>query len=385
MTRLMSVEDTKLRLGSASFLRRVIVLGAVAGITAACQVPEAVSVLGELVEQSKAREFPGLAQIRKPIAYRVAERSRAGDFYERVEEGRRPRAAIVLVPGLSPAGKDDPRLVAVALALVKGRFAVLIPDMPNLREARVGIEDIRMIADAVHHLDGAGYRVVGVQAVSYAVGPALFAAMELDVRDRVRFLVAIGGYYDVEEVIRYFTTGHHRAAPGEPYRVGEPNPAAKWRFAQSNAAYLADPGDRAALTAIATLKHAEPGRDVGDLARRLKGEGRAVLDLVENTDPLRVAALIRRLPPRLLAALNALNPANRNLRQEVKARLILVHGEDDKIIPAAETRRLARAAASADLYIVEHLFHADLASPSLLDRITLLGATMRVLEERDRD
>jgi pimeloyl-ACP methyl ester carboxylesterase len=347
-----------------------------------------VTVLDELVEQSKRREFAtaDLAQVRRPIAYRVGGRARVADLYERVEDGRRPHAAVVLVPGLSPQGKDDPRLVALALALAKGRFAVLVPDMPNLREARVGIEDIRAIADAVHQLADLHYRPIGVQAVSYAAGPALLAAMEPDIRDRVGFLLAIGGYYDSEAVIRYFTTGYYQPAPNLPAIVGRPHPAAKWRFAQSNAAYIADPADRAALAAIAIAKHADPGRDVGAMARRLKAEGRAVLALVENTDPARVPDLIRRLPPRIRDTLDALNPARRNLRDDMRARLVLVHGEDDRVIPAAESRRLAQAAGPgrADLYIVESLFHADLAAPSWHDRIVLLRATMRVLDERDR-
>ncbi|HEY7607732.1 MAG TPA: alpha/beta hydrolase [Alphaproteobacteria bacterium] len=364
-----------------------VALGLLAWVVAGCQVTEAVTVLDELVEQSKRREFAtaDLAQVRRPIAYRVGGRARVADLYERVEDGRRPHAAVVLVPGLSPQGKDDPRLVALALALAKGRFAVLVPDMPNLREARVGIEDIRAIADAVHQLEAMRYRPIGVQAVSYAVGPALLAAMEPDIRDRVGFLLAIGGYYDGEAVIRYFTTGYYQPAPGLPAIVGRPDPAAKWRFAQSNAAYIADPADRAALSAIAIAKHADPGRDVGAMARRLKAEGRAVVALVENTDPARVPDLIRRLPPRIRDTLDALNPARRNLRDDMRARLILVHGEDDRVIPAAESGRLAQAVrrGRADLYLVERLFHADLAAPSWHDRIVLLCATVRVLDQRD--
>jgi fermentation-respiration switch protein FrsA (DUF1100 family) len=229
-----------------------------------------------------------------------------------------------------------------------------------------------------------GYRPVGVHAVSYAVGPALVAATQPDLREHIGFLLAIGGYYDSEAVIRHFTTGHHRSAPGEAWVVGQPHPAAKWLFAKSNVAYIADSSDRTLLTAIADAKHADPTRDMGALTRRLKAEGRAVLALVENTDPERVSELIGRLPPRIRAALRALNPAERNLRDELRAHLILVHGKDDKIVPAAESLRLAQAVGPgrADLYIVDRLFHADLGSPSWHDRIVLLNATIQLLRKR---
>ena len=41
--------------------------------------------------------------------------------------------ALVLVPGLADTGKDDPRLIAFAESLARGRFAVLVPDIANLR------------------------------------------------------------------------------------------------------------------------------------------------------------------------------------------------------------------------------------------------------------
>src|SRR5262245_35503274 len=45
-----------------------------------------------------------------------------------------PRAALVLVPGLAPRGKEDPRLVDLATTLARAHFAVLVPNLPSLMQ-----------------------------------------------------------------------------------------------------------------------------------------------------------------------------------------------------------------------------------------------------------
>jgi hypothetical protein len=43
------------------------------------------------------------------------------------------------------------------------------------------------------------------------------------VAGRVDFMVAIGGYYDVESVVTYFTTGYYRDTANVPWTKGAPN------------------------------------------------------------------------------------------------------------------------------------------------------------------
>src|SRR5208282_3361191 len=117
-----------------------------------------------------------------------------GDLY-RPPQGA--RAALLLVPGAAETGKDDPRLVSFARWLAAHGVLVLVPDLPGPKALRVGHEDIGEIADAAAYLlslpHGAG--PLGIAAISYGVGPAILAALEPRLRERVGFLVALGGYY----------------------------------------------------------------------------------------------------------------------------------------------------------------------------------------------
>ena len=89
-------------------------------------------------------------------AYGGSNGSRAfgGDLYFSTEPGLPGLAGMVLVPGVAKKGKDDPRLVAFATTLARARFTVLVPDLPRLRDLRVGPENAIPIAAAARYLGG---------------------------------------------------------------------------------------------------------------------------------------------------------------------------------------------------------------------------------------
>lgn len=347
---------------------------------------EAVSLLSDLgsaVAGAPDRPVPE----RQAIAFRVDERSYAGDLYLGAAP---PKAALLLVPGLAPEGKHDPRLVSLALALARARFAVLVPDLAGLSRQRVGPENVSQIADALVFVAGTGMPKVersaprGIAAISYAVGPALLATLEPAVRGRVDFLVGIGGYFDIEAVIAYFTTGFYRDERQGTWRSGSPNEFGKWLFVNANAHRIRDPRDRVTLRAIAARRMRDPEAAIDDLVARLRAEGAAVHNLLANTDPERIGALVDALPPGLREDLRALDLRDRDLSQAPR-HVILVHGRDDTIIPASESVALAAAlpAGRAELYLADRLAHADLRPQGWRDLLRLAGAAYRLLALRD--
>lgn len=320
---------------------------------------------------------------RRNLAYTVAERSYAGDLYLSPQG---TLAALVLVPGLSPQGKDDPRLVAVAHSLARVRFAVLVPDIASLRALQVGAENVGEIADAALWLSEqpawASRGKVGIVAISFAVGPALLAALDERARERVHFFVGVGGYYDIVEAIAFFTTGAYKE-DGRWKRI-EADPYGKWVFVKSNAGKLADPLERTLLEEIAERKLDDPGAVIADLASRLGPDGRAVMNLVENREPERVAALVARLPAEIRDEIAGLDPARGDLTR-LAAHVILIHGRADDVIPYTESVALAAALppGQSALYLVDGLLHVK-TELSLSDRLVLWDAGFDILEERDR-
>lgn len=296
------------------------------------------------------------APLRISVTYEVAGRKRTGDLYL-PGEGK-PEAGIVLVPGAVPAGKDEERLVAFATTLARARFAVLAPDLPEFRQLRIGPGDAREVADAFAHLasrtDLALGARVGIGAFSYAVGPAVLAALEHDIREQVRFIIGVGGYYDFRSVVRYFTTGYFEQDGKWTYL--KPEDYGKLVLVYSSMPYLFSPRDRALLETIAARKIKDIEADVSDIVAALGAEGRRVYEAVSNVDPSRTQELLAALPAPLYADLQAMSLHNKDLSQ-LKARLILVHDRNDNLIPFSESVALAQAvpASQARLYIINRV------------------------------
>jgi pimeloyl-ACP methyl ester carboxylesterase len=307
-----------------------------------------------------------------------------GDLY--LPSGETPLARIVLLPGLVSEGRTNPQLRAFANSLARLRFAVLVPEIASFRSLQLSPADARVIADALRELsEWSGTRAeVGLAAVSYALGPALIAALEPDVRERVAFVLGVGGYYDLTDAATYATTGCFRGEADERWTCRAPNDYGKWVFARINANRIESLLDRSSLQAIAARKLDDPDADIGDLVATLGPEGHSVTDLLLNADPERVRALIARLPLPVRADFERLSPSRYPLG-EIAAEVILIHGRNDGLIPPTESKKLAKALAHAHLTLVAHIAHVEFTGPlGLIDDLALLFDARRLVALRDR-
>jgi pimeloyl-ACP methyl ester carboxylesterase len=358
-------------------------LGALAVALGACTpVEDAVDATRLLSRLAGAPTLEGIAV--REIAWTARDAVRAADLYEPAV----PHGALVLAPGLGRDGRRDARLTSFAAALAGTGFVVLVPDVPTFQAQRVSASDSEILADALRHLlsrQGEG-RSVGIAAVSYAVGPAVIAALEPDLAPRIDVVAAIGGYYDTRAVVTFFTTGYVREAPDAPWQHRAPNAYGKWVFVLANAERIADPRDRTSLDAMARRKLADLNANVDDLRVGLGPEGRAVVDLLSNAEPNRVPALIAALPTAVRDDLEGLSLAHRDLGA-LQGRLVLIHGRDDAIIPYSESVALARAMPPerSHLALLDSLAHADLGPGGMMDAVRLWRAAYVLMRQRHAD
>ncbi|MGE5766248.1 MAG: alpha/beta fold hydrolase [Bacteroidota bacterium] len=322
------------------------------------------------------------APTRSTESYAVEGRANVADFYH---PNRPPGGALLLIPGFTRDGKDDPRVVELANSLARARFLVMVPEVPGSRQLRVRLEDTRTIADALVHLraarpEAAG-RATGAVAISYAVGLAALAALELEEAARPDFLVGVGGYHDTRAVVTYGTTGRYRLPGGGRWQQGEPLEAAKWIFLATNAAVLEDEADRRRLQALGEDCFDGCDPDVAVLERALGPQGRALLALMTNHDPARVPALIEELPAAVRAQMAQLSLAGRDLAA-FEGRLILVHGRADPLIPYSESMALARAVAGSELFLIDGFSHITPEGLGWGGQLQLVSAIQAVLARR---
>ena len=235
---------------------------------------------------------------------------------------------LVLVHGLTPDGKNDPRLRRAARLLARAGFDVLVPTIPGLTRGRLRPDDARPVMAALKS------RAEPARLVSVSVGaaPAFLAAADSTVAGHVRMLLALGAHASALELIRFHLTGEYawQTVRGRVTR----DPAVARPILEANTE-LADPPLRAALAS-------------GDAAR----VEAAIAALPETTRTL-VAALS---PERAVAS--------------IRAPIVLVHGRDDRAVPYSESLRLAAARpAHTRVVLVGAIGHVEGAAPGLGDLV----------------
>ena len=243
-----------------------------------------------------------------PLAASAGIRPVSVDLYEEPgSPGRLP--GLVLVHGLSPRGKDDPRLGRAASLLARAGWAVAVPTVDGLTVLRLRPDDALVVVAAVRALEQAGHRPVAILGVSLGVGPALLAAADPGISSCISAVLTLGGYASAVELLRYTLTGAYRF---DGVRGRRPvNESAIAQFARANAELVDAAGRR----------------------------------LVDNRDPRAVDNLIGELPVETRQLLTALSPDR--VIAGLRAPLFLIHGRDDPAVPFTESLRLARAARAA--------------------------------------
>lgn len=304
---------------------------------------------------------PGFERVEAEFA--VRRELRAADVYL---PQAAVRAAMVLVPGAAEGGRRDARLVEFAGSLARSGFAVVVPDVPALRELRLTPDSVTDLLAAVDFLRTGPHTApflgvdirLGIGAFSVAAGLAVLAALESESAGKVDFLMLVGGYYDLQRTLGWLTTGHYRT--GNLQQDMTPDSAGKWVYALSHAQSLRRGSDRETLAELARGKLADPAADIDDLIARLGPEGRSVYEFIVNREPGRVQELIDGLPAAARSDIAALDLAGREL-SGLGADLILVHGLDDNIIPWGESVALAAAVPNdrVRLYLLRGLRHVD--------------------------
>jgi pimeloyl-ACP methyl ester carboxylesterase len=206
---------------------------------------------------------------------------------------------LVLVHGFAPEGKDDRRLRAAAALLAQTGFDVAVPTIPGLTRGRLRPDDAEPVVATIGQRPGP----TTVVAVSVGAGPAMLAAADRRVRERVVTVLALGGYASAHSLVRFLLTGEYHDGDLRGRTAHDPDLV------------------RAFIAANADLVSPQDLRDL------------------ESLDPRRIGPVLTR--PTVGRLLDELSPER--VVGEIPARLLLVHGRHDAAVPYTESLRLAAA------------------------------------------
>jgi len=299
------------------------------------------------------------------------------------------RPCLVVTHGFTHEGADDARLQALCRRLARAGFVVVAPDFDEMRRYRLGVGDQADLEAVVIGLAGdAGIDAarVGVMAFSFGSAPTLIGLAQPVLRERVRFAVIFGGYFDLKRTFRYVLTGAYEGF-GYAGRVPVSEPGDdRWKFLHGNLGMIPVSPTTSVLAEAAARRAGDSQAQVD--VSGCSPEERAAFALIENRDPDRFDALYAATGPHVDAWIRRLSPVC--TADGITADLILVHSFTDRKTPFIESIAMSRGVPHAPpprLTLLNAFAHVDLTLDwrslrSLLrDGLPGLAAVWRVVRD----
>ncbi len=300
---------------------------------------------------------------------------RSGPMRVRIYEPTTRRARVVLlIGGVHAEGIDEPRLTKLARDLAVAGTPVVTAEIDDLLHYRItpkltdALEDAILWVGADRGLTADGR--LGVFGVSFAGGLSIVAAGRPKASPHVAYVISFGGHSNLPDVVRFLCTGVQpdgtRRTPHDYGIVVTLNNTAEQVVPADQVAPL-----RAAIISFMHASHlamvdqkaaATEFTHTQAMTAALPEPARTLMTYVNTRD---VTALGPILLPHTQAFTQdaALSPARSTT---VTVPVFLLHGADDNVVPAIESRRLATVlerTAPVHLLVTSLITHAEVDHP----------------------
>ena len=300
----------------------------------------------------------------------------------------RIRRATLLIPGIHSMGITEPRLTALATDLAGSGVAVMALALPDLMGYQITARSADVIEDAVGWMaaqpEFAPDGRVGMIGISFAGGLSIVAAGRPSIRDKVAYVLSFGGHGDLERVLKYLATGEAVQAQGLVTHPPHDYGVAVITYA---GAELLVPHEQVAPLREGILYF--PAGVANDVGRHGQGQCDLPAGPRHRHDAARAGrdlAHVRQRPQRERprpSARTAHCPRGRSggvperAPAPPAAPVFLLHGNDDIVIPAAESvvlaHHLRQQGVDVRLLLSQIITHAE------LDRAAAISDSWRLI------
>ena len=295
---------------------------------------------------------------------------------------------VLLVPGIHSLGIDEPRLTALAADLAASGVTVMAMALPDLQRYRITSRSSDVIEDAVAWMaarqDLAPDGRIGMVGISFAGGLSIVAAGRPSIRDKVAYVLSFGGHGDLPRVMRYLATGvapevpDVRAHPPHDYGIAVILYAAADRVVPAEQVEPLRAGVETFLLASQlTLVNMDQANAAFAKARQmataLPQPAATYLGYVNDRN---VKALGAVLLPHLDAGIDP-SASPERAPSSPAAPVFLLHGDDDTVIPAAESVLLGNFLRTRGTEV--HVLLSGLITHAEVDRTAAASETWKLV------
>jgi pimeloyl-ACP methyl ester carboxylesterase len=292
---------------------------------------------------------------------------------------------MVIVHGVHRLGIEEPRLVAFSRDIAASGIVVLTPELRDLADYRITPASIAVIGEAAQQLKKITHtHVVGVMGLSFAGGLSLLAAADPRWAGDIAYVVSIGGHDDLTRVTTFFATDDIQRPDGTMVHFPAHEYGALVLVYAHPEDFFTGPDVAYAREAIRLHLWEEPQRSDA-VAAKLSPPGQAKLKLFFEHKKDAVRSELLASIARHRDEMAAVSPHGHVAA--LRAKVLLLHGTEDSVIPAVETQWLARDADGhlENALITPLLTHVDVGKqPPLRERLELIRFMSEMLGEANR-
>ena len=290
--------------------------------------------------------------------------------------------AVLLTPGVNALGIDEPRLVALARNLAQSGFLVVSPEIPDLSAYQITARCTDQIEDAAlwlsNHTELTGGDRIGVIGISFAGGLSVVASGRPSLKGRLAFVFSFGGHANFPRVVRYLCTSEMPTAAAMLGGRKLPTPHDySLAIVALDVVHLSVPPEQqdALRRGILLFLHAshlalfdqkkatEEFANASAMETDMPEPARTYLHLVNTRD-------VKTIGPKLLPFIAALGDDPALSPDESPAPdcpVFLLHGLEDNVVPAVETRLLdqhLKKSTRTRVLLTPLISHAELDRPA---------------------
>jgi acetyl esterase/lipase len=275
--------------------------------------------------------------VRREVTYPQPTGMGVADLYRIL--GDEKRAAVLIFLGANAAGRDDPDVVNLGNALARAGFVAMFHWSPTMAlQHNIDPNELENLVWAFQYLRGQDFvdqERVGLGGFCVGASFALVAAADPRINAEVRFLNAFGPYYDAGDLLlQVASRSRFYQGQATPW---EPDGLTRRVLANELIEALKDPQEQELLSRIFLEDQQLPPDDLAGMS----GEARMVHQLLSGTTLEEAETLYRSLPARFRESMQRISPSAH--LSGLKARVMVMHDRNDRLVPAVESRRLADA------------------------------------------
>jgi pimeloyl-ACP methyl ester carboxylesterase len=304
-----------------------------------------------------------------------------------IPRGSQHPPAMVVVHGLHELGMNEPRLVAFAGALAQTGVEVLTPQLDAIADYRVEPQSIDVIGESADSLaQQDGVKQVGVLGLSFAGGMSLMAAADPKYSNQIAFVATVGAQDDTDRVEHYLVEGDTHWPDGRPFTL-PPHEYGWLILIYSHPEDFFPAADVENARASLRLLLHEDVAGAKREAQQLSPEGQKLMDKIfdhqRNAFRDMLLSHLNKHEPEALAV------SPHDHLAGLKAKVLLIHGEGDDVIPPSESEWLARDIPKGHLQevlISRAISHVSLErEPGLRDRLAVVHWIALMLGDADHE